>query len=83
MLMDYFIDEPYQVAIVGEKADELRAEFEKRFLPNCIIMGSKAESSLPLLKDKFKQGETLIYVCRNKACGLPIKSVEEAIRQML
>ena len=82
VLMDYFIDEPYEVAIVGEKADELRSDFEKHFFPNCIVLGSKTRGALPLLQDKFKKGETLIYVCKNKTCQLPVKSVEEAVGQI-
>lgn len=82
ILMDYFIDEPYEVAIVGENADKLRGDFEKQFLPGCIMLGSKTQGSLPLLQDKFKNGETLIYVCKNKTCQLPVKSVEEAVKQI-
>ena len=82
ILMDYFLDEPYEVAIVGGQSEQLKDEFGKYFLPNCIFVGSKNSSVLPLLQDKFKAGETLIYVCQNKTCQLPVKSVEEALKQI-
>ena len=82
ILMDWFITEPYEIAIVGEKASELRKEFSSHYLPSCIWSGTVNNSSLPLLRDKIKNGETWIYVCRNKTCGLPVKTVGEALRQL-
>ena len=83
ILADHFLDEPFEVAIVGEKALELKAEFEKKYLPNCLFMGSTGESSLPLLQGKYKSGETLIYICQNKTCGLPVQAVSEALTQLV
>ncbi|MES2622584.1 MAG: thioredoxin domain-containing protein, partial [Bacteroidota bacterium] len=82
ILMDNFIEEPYEVAIVGDKADELRADFDKHFLPNCIFIASTQSSTLPLLEGKYKKGETFVYVCKNKTCQLPVQTVEEAMKQI-
>jgi uncharacterized protein YyaL (SSP411 family) len=82
MLMDNFIDEPYEVAFVGKDALKLSQSFGEHYLPNCIVLGSIKESTLPLLEMKYKVNETLIYVCKNKSCKLPVKSVEEAISQV-
>jgi uncharacterized protein YyaL (SSP411 family) len=82
MLMDYFIDEPYEVVIVGDRAVEISKEFNEHFLPNCIFLCSQTESDLPLFEGKFKQGETLIYVCKNKTCQLPVKTITEAMKIM-
>ena len=82
ILMDHFNDDPFEVAIAGDKAAELKHQFEQHFLPNAIFMGSNKESTLPLLAGKHKKGETLIYVCQNKTCGLPVKTVEQALQQM-
>ena len=82
ILMDWFITEPYEIAIAGERASELRKEFSSHYLPSCIWSGTVNNSSLPLLKDKIKNGETWIYVCRNKTCGLPVKTVGEALGQL-
>ncbi|MCW3124724.1 MAG: thioredoxin protein [Bacteroidetes bacterium] len=82
MLMDSFIDEPYEVAIAGANSLELRKEIAKSYLPNVIILGTLGESKLPLLADKTKSNDTRIYVCKDKTCGLPVRSSEEAMNQM-
>ena len=83
MLMDNFIEEPFQIAFAGKNSLVLKKEFEKYFLPNCIFMGTETgNTSVPLLEEKMKAGETLIYICRNKTCGLPVKTVEEAMKEI-
>ena len=46
------------------------------------MIGAIKESSLELLKDKFKNDETIIYVCKDKVCDLPTRNVHEAINQI-
>ncbi|HUM47805.1 MAG TPA: thioredoxin domain-containing protein [Chitinophagales bacterium] len=72
----------YEVAIVGPEAMKQRKALGNYFLPDKMLIGSIAESSLPLLENKFVKEQTLIYVCVNKTCQLPVKKVEEAVRQM-
>ena len=60
----------YEVAIVGEKAIEKINELNNNYLPNKIVIGSLVENSLPLLKNRYIEGETLIYVCVKKACKI-------------
>jgi uncharacterized protein YyaL (SSP411 family) len=71
------------VAVAGEKAVEFGSEFNKHFLPNCLFVGqTKAIDHIPLLENKLKPGETLIYVCKNKTCQLPVKEVKQALNQL-
>ena len=72
----------YEVAIVGEKAIEKINELNNNYLPNKIVIGSLAENSLPLLKNRYIEGETLIYVCVKKACKMPVNTVKEALELM-
>lgn len=83
MLADWFIDEPFEVAITGTNALELGKETGTYFKPDSILMGTLNGSELPLLKDKLKPGETNVYVCYRKTCGLPAKSFTEALIQMV
>jgi hypothetical protein len=69
-----------QITIIGDKHQDIKREFDQLALTHVLIMGANMESTLPLLKDKFISGETLIYVCKNKSCSLPVKTVEEALR---
>ncbi len=81
MLHLYFTQPFYEVAIVGNSVDEKRKSFNKHYLPNVIFAGCKTESSLPLLKNRSKEGATLIYVCVNKTCNKPVSEPEEALKQ--
>ncbi|MCP4220837.1 MAG: thioredoxin domain-containing protein [bacterium] len=81
-LMSYFVEEPFEVAIVGEDCLKVRKELDKHFLPNAVILGGKTEVELPLLKDKLVKGQTTIYVCKNKACMLPVTEAAKALEQM-
>ena len=72
-----------EVAIMGEKAETFRAELSQHFFPNAVLMGTTTESDLPLLLDREPLYEkTTIFVCYNKACQLPVHTVEEALAQL-
>ncbi|MEZ4737830.1 MAG: hypothetical protein R2818_00330 [Flavobacteriales bacterium] len=71
---------PYaEIAITGKEALSLRSGFAPHYLPNRQFLGSSTTSALPLLKDKFFQAST-IFVCVEKACQLPVTSVDEALK---
>jgi len=82
ILMLHHISPFYEIAIAGEQAEEKRKELEEHYLPNKILSGSKAESRLPLLENKHVPGLTMIYVCRDNSCKLPVSNVKDAILQM-
>ena len=70
----------YEIAVVGNTAIEKIKELNENYLPNKIIIGSLESNPLPLLKNRFVEGETYIYVCVNKACKMPVKTVKEALK---
>ncbi|HSI89582.1 MAG TPA: hypothetical protein VK927_00630, partial [Adhaeribacter sp.] len=73
-----------EIAIAGPEAEKLREELSTHFLPNAILAGTeKPESKLPLLEDRAGMtDETLIYVCYNKTCRMPVTTVKEALAQL-
>jgi uncharacterized protein YyaL (SSP411 family) len=71
-----------EVAIVGKAVDNTAAEFRKLYLPNAIFAGSTGQSAVPVLRDRFKEGKTVIYVCENNSCRLPVEDVAEAKKQL-
>ncbi len=81
-LMLSFIYEPYEVVITGSSAHELRASLDQNFLPGIILAGGTKPASLPLMRDRFFEGENLIFVCRNNVCKLPAKTIGEALIQL-
>ena len=71
------------MAIVGKDAEAKRAEMEKSYHPNKILIGGVKENGLPLLKNKLVKGDTRIYVCVDKACQMPVGEVDEALKQII
>lgn len=69
----------YEVAIVGKDASALAEAMQKNYLPNVLYLGGKDEGTLDLLKYKAVEGETFIYVCKDKVCKLPVNEFEQAI----
>ena len=70
-----------EIAIVGKDYLQLRKEIDSRYYPNKVLCGTTYESLLPLLENRVaKSDETLIYVCYNKTCQLPVKTVEDAFK---
>ncbi len=76
------IESPYELVISGVDAKQVQKEFNKRFYPNVLILGSEKESELPLLKNRFNYETTSLYLCKDKACFLPTSSMEEVIKRI-
>jgi len=69
----------FEVVIAGENAIRILNELQKNYLPNAIFCAGTSEIGLPLLKSRCVSGKTLIYICQNNSCQLPVETVEEAI----
>ena len=69
----------YEIAIVGEKAQQKALVLNQTYQPNKLLIGSNTESTLSLLKNKLKAGRTSIYVCINKSCQIPTTEIDEAL----
>ena len=82
ILMAWYVSSPYEVAIVGDNYELLRKEFEQHYLPNVFLSGGKTEGDLEILKDRKVPGKTMIYVCKDKMCKLPVDNVNDALEQM-
>ncbi|MEO6681671.1 MAG: thioredoxin domain-containing protein [Ginsengibacter sp.] len=80
-VMSLQIHPPFEIAIVGKKWKEKVDDFQNHFFPDALFLGGE-NGSLPLLDGKEISDKTMIYVCRNKTCALPVEKVEGAIRQM-
>ena len=81
-LMLKYVAPFYEVAIVGKEAQATALSIYQSYQPNSILLGSTAESPLPLLKNKGAEGQTTLYVCQNKSCQLPTTEIQQAIDLM-
>ena len=79
-LMLNFSNPFYEVAIVGKDAKQIVSELNNHYIPNKLIVGSTSDNDLPLLKNRYNPEKTLVYVCVNKTCKLPVTEVESALK---
>lgn len=71
-----------EIVFTGKNIGPMRKALQQNYFPFSIIQGSENGSELPLLKDKTSGDEATIYVCYNKACRLPVHTVQEALQQL-
>ena len=83
VLLNDFVHEPYEVAIVGLEYQAKRQALDQHYLPNALLLGGATEGTLELLEDKQTEGQTMIYVCQDKMCLLPVEAVDKAVAQIL
>ena len=79
-LMMNYANPYYEVAIVGEDAKKKVKELNSIYIPNKLIAGSIVDNDMPLLKNRYNPNSTLLYVCVNKACKLPVTETKQAIK---
>jgi uncharacterized protein YyaL (SSP411 family) len=82
-LLAYQTQPTAEVAIIGPQAENFRKEISKVYFPNKVLTGTTDSSELPLLENRDAiGGKTTVYVCYNRACSLPVFSVQEAVKQL-
>jgi len=69
----------FEVVVVGDQAIEKLKGINDKYLPQILIAGSTSEKKSPLLELRYIEDETLIYVCVNNACKLPVSEANEAL----
>ncbi len=73
----------HEIAIIGKNAIELKNNLQQFYIPNYVLMATETENqSYPLLEGKTVTKETLIYICRNYACQLPVKTIEAVLEKV-
>ncbi len=70
----------YEVVICGEEALKKYLSMQTEYLPNILWALSPEESKMPLFESRYIQGKTLIYVCRDGTCNLPVENISEALK---
>ena len=76
------LEQPFHAVVITgvEHRSSLRKSFDRMYLPQAVIIGGEAKHN-PLLEGK-PQGDTLIYVCKEGACRLPVKTKDDALAEM-
>lgn len=71
-----------ELAILAENTTTHLKDINRIFLPNLMIAGASGNSEIPFLQNRFVKNEVKFYVCRNKACGLPVSTMNEALKDL-
>ena len=72
------LGETREVVVVGPKALTWIRSLKRTPIAVQFWAASETAEEFPLLQHRFKAGKTLIYLCENNQCGLPIDQLEEA-----
>lgn len=65
------------IVIAGENATLYANQLKLRYNPFSYIAAASNKSDLPVFKNKFKEGRTVIYKCVNHSCDAPVEKVED------
>lgn len=71
----------FEIAIVGKDATDRIHKFHATYHPNVLYCGSIG-SDLYLTKQRGVKDKTMIYVCQNNTCQLPVETVEKALEHV-
>jgi len=77
-LLGKFVHPSSEIAIVGNEAVSRANELQKSYLPVSVFAGGAIEN-LPLLQNRYAKDKTMIYVCVDKSCSLPVTESKDAL----
>ena len=67
-----------EIAVVGENAEVVAGEVNRLFIPYKLLVFAKgSHQEIPLLREKSGGVETLVFLCRNYECQIPVKTAAE------
>lgn len=79
LLLMRFLSPAKEVVIMGDKYRDWNVEIQKNYHFNTVFVGSQNQSYLPLMEERYQEGKSLIFVCEDRSCKLPVSSVDEAL----
>lgn len=73
----------HEIAVLGKGAKSWGTTINEWFVPNKVIMTTEENNeNFPLLADKIVLSNTMVYVCQDYSCKIPMKNLEE-VRKIL
>lgn len=71
-----------EVAILGSDHHHWWETFRQIIRPPVLISGSAAPSDLPVNKNRYVTGKTVMYLCLNKTCFAPVDTPGQALNRL-
>lgn len=65
------------LVIAGSEASGYARQIRLHYNPFMLLAVADNKSSIPVFKNKFKEGRTVIYKCANHTCEAPVEKVED------
>ena len=78
-LMLKTVEPYYEIVISGTDAEKKLQQLHHTFQPNVLWAFSTTASDVPVFLNRFVTGKTLIYVCEEGICQLPVENTEKAL----
>ena len=78
--IEFHLGRVKEIAVIGEKGNELQREVASRYLPDAVVAISdgNAGNELPLLAERTAiDGKATAYVCENFVCQRPVSTTED------
>jgi uncharacterized protein YyaL (SSP411 family) len=74
----------HEILLLGPEALPMGKKLLTLYVPNKVFMAaSDTKMGYPLMEGRLLGPDTQIFICRNYACSLPLKSLEEAMDVVL
>ncbi|MFT4523831.1 MAG: hypothetical protein ACI8ZN_002787 [Bacteroidia bacterium] len=73
-----FHGENIEIIGMGSSAKTEMKKLHEHFLPNALL-AVKEEEGTGIFKDRYQEGKTLFYVCKNKTCFAPVETIKEVL----
>lgn len=72
-----------EIVITGRQPEKARKEFLAHLIPYRVFQSASRENTqFPLLSDKTIGQDSLVFLCKNYSCQLPVNEVATAIRNL-
>ena len=69
-----------EVVIVGKNVNEKLLALYKHTPPNVIFALSDKPSDLAIFINRYENGKTNLFICKNHSCVLPTENINEALK---
>ena len=87
-VMNLYLNSPTEITIINTENSEIVNSLYKKFLPEGLIIPIKTEQSLqslseyPFFEGKEFSNHTVVTICRNFSCSLPLSELSEIERSL-
>ena len=68
----------FEVVVAGPSASTILKNAMREYLPHVMFAGTDKKSSLPLLRDRYDNNKTRIFVCQENICHQPLEELQDA-----